>query len=87
VNNTRELDYNKMKRKKHLFRIGLILIGISFLVYPFYLYIPALPFTVKDKGVIFVASSMLSWGAFGCGTVLSGKEGYPYLKSFVRKLW
>ncbi|NJD69366.1 MAG: hypothetical protein C3F12_12830 [Candidatus Methylomirabilota bacterium] len=62
------------------FIAGVILIAASFLVYPAYLVIPFLPLsgTMKLNAALLVL--LLSWGMFGVGFYLSGREGYERLK-------
>ncbi|MBI2883553.1 MAG: hypothetical protein HYY11_06580 [Candidatus Methylomirabilis oxyfera] len=52
----------------------------SFLVFPFYLVIPFLPLSGTIKLGITLLASLLSWGMFGAGFYLSGREGYDWLK-------
>ena len=72
-------------RRRFLFKVGIALMAVSFLVYPSYLVIPVLPVSTGMKGFLFVAASVLSWSIFGIGTVIAGKEGYPYLKEAAKR--
>ncbi len=73
-------------RKGLLFRVGVVLITMSFVVYPLYLVIPALSVTVKIKTYVFALSSACSWFFFGLGTVLAGREWYPYLRKRIKDI-
>src|SRR5215469_13127115 len=66
------------------FVAGVVLMAISFLVYPAYPWIIVfLPSSVRVKLAVIVALSLLSWIVFGVGIFLAGLEGYEYLK----ELW
>lgn len=67
------------------FVVGVSLITVSFLVYPAYLVIPFLPLSDTMKLGIIVLASLLSWGLFGVGSYLSGREGYEWLKQRLRR--
>lgn len=58
--------------------------AVSFLVYPSYLVIPLLPLTGTMKLGMIIAASLLSWGMFGAGFYLSGREGFEWLKRRLR---
>jgi hypothetical protein len=66
------------------FIIGVVLMAMSFLIYPAYpLIILFLPSSGRVKFDVIVALSLLSWAVFSVGIFLAGLEGYEYLK----KLW
>lgn len=62
------------------FIVGVTLIAASVLVYPAYLVIVLLPVSGTVKLGIILFLSLLSWGMFGAGFYLSGREGYEWLK-------
>ena len=63
------------------FIAGVVLIVISFLVYPAYpLTLLFLPASVRVKIDVIVALSLLSWAVFGIGIFLAGFQGYEWLK-------
>lgn len=67
------------------FIAGVAFIAVSFLVYPSYLVIPLLPLSGTMKLGITLLASLLSWGMFGAGFYLSGREGYDWLKRRLRR--
>lgn len=67
------------------FIAGVTSIAASFLVYPAYVAIPFLPFSNTTKLGITVFASLVSWGLFGIGFYLSGREGYEWLKRRLRR--
>ena len=67
------------------FKAGVTFIAVSFLVYPAYFVIPFLPLSKTMKLSITLVGSLLSWGAFGIGSCLSGREGYEWLKQRLRR--
>lgn len=62
------------------FIIGVTFVAVSLLVYPAYLVILLLPLSSTMKLRIALLASLLSWGMFGAGLCLSGREGYEWLK-------
>ncbi|PWB80800.1 MAG: hypothetical protein C3F08_03460 [Candidatus Methylomirabilota bacterium] len=66
------------------FIVGVAFIAVSLLVYPAYLVIAFLPFSGTIKLRIALLASLLSWGLFGAGLCLSGREGYEWLKRRLR---
>ena len=54
--------------------------AISFLVYPTYPMILVLSLSDRMKIGVAVLASLLSWGVFGGGFYLAGREGYDWLK-------
>jgi hypothetical protein len=89
------LDYNGNtkdpegmgKRKSPLFTVGIVLIAISFLIYPFYLIIPILTISLRTKTILFFTGLVFSWGLFGAGGLMAGREGYPHLKAAMKKIF
>lgn len=67
------------------FIAGVAFIAVSFLVYPSYLVISLLPLSGTIKLGIALLASLLSWGMFGVGSYLSGREGYDWLKRRLRR--
>ncbi|MBI5166772.1 MAG: hypothetical protein HY998_03375 [candidate division NC10 bacterium] len=76
-----------MSPQKVAFRVGLSLMAMSFLVYLSYSFIPFLPLSGPIKVGIAIGASTISWGLFGLGMLLAGKEGYAYLKKWVKAIW
>jgi hypothetical protein len=54
--------------------------AMSFLVYPAYPMILFLSYSDRMKIGVAVLASLLSWGVFGGGFYLAGREGYDWLK-------
>jgi hypothetical protein len=74
------------ERRRARFIIGVVLMAISFLVYPAYpLIILFLPSSGRVKFDVIVALSVLSWAVFSAGIFLAGLEGYEYLKELWRR--
>ena len=67
------------------FVAGVTLTAASFLVFPFYLVILLLPLSGTIKLGTTLLASLLSWGMFGAGFYLSGREGYEWLKRRLRR--
>ncbi len=67
------------------FIVGVTFIAASLLVYPSYLVIILLPLSGTMKLRIALLVSFLSWGMFGAGLYLSGRDGYEWLKRRVRR--
>ena len=62
------------------FVAGIVLMAISFLVYPTYPMILVLSLSDRMKIGVAVLASLLSWGVFCSGFYLAGREGYEWLK-------
>jgi hypothetical protein len=62
------------------FWLGVILMALSFGIYPAYPVVPFLPISTWRKGEVAVALSAVSWGMFFVGSVLVGKNSVAYLK-------
>lgn len=71
--------------RRFRFIAGVAFIAASFLVYPAYLAIPLLPLSGTMKLGIALLALLLSWGMFGAGFYLSGREGYEWLKRRLRR--
>lgn len=73
------------RAKRMRFFAGTILIAASFLVYAAYPLLAFLPLSAQIKVLTVVAASLLSWGIFGAGVLLTGREGYDWLKGRWRR--
>jgi hypothetical protein len=62
------------------FWLGVILMALSFGIYPAYPVVPFLPISAWRKGAVAIGLSALSWGVFFAGSMLAGKNGVAYLK-------
>src|SRR5437867_10279903 len=62
------------------FWLGVILMALSFGIYPAYPVVPFLPISAWRMGEVAVGLSAVSWGMFFVGSVLVGKKGVAYLK-------
>ena len=62
------------------FWLGVILLALSFAIYPAYPVVPFLPISAWRKGEVAVGLLAVSWGMFFAGSVLVGKKGVAYLK-------
>jgi hypothetical protein len=62
------------------FWLGVILMALSFGIYPAYPVVPFLPISAWRKGEVAIGLSAVSWGMFLLGSVFVGKEGVAYLK-------
>ena len=61
------------------FWLGVILMALSFGIYPSYPIVPFLPISAWRKGGLVVGLSAVSWGMFFVGSVLVGRKGVAYL--------
>lgn len=80
-----ELDLILPRGRAFWIGIGLMAISFSFLPVSavlFYFYLPIPSDTMLG---MLVGGWIVSWGLLFVGTLLAGKEGYPYLKQLVRK--
>ncbi len=59
--------------------------AVSFMVYPAYPIILALPVSGEIRVVVSVAASLLSWGVFSVGIFLAGREGYDWLRGWLKR--
>ena len=62
------------------FWLGVILIALSFGIYPAYPVVVFLPISMWRKGEVAMGLAAVSWGMFFVGSVLVGKKGVAYLK-------
>ena len=62
------------------FWLGVILMALSFAIYPAYPAVPFLPISAWHKGEVAVGLLAVSWGMFLAGTMLVGKKGVAYIK-------
>ena len=68
------------------FIVGIVLMAVSFLVYPAYsLIILSLPVSGTIKVGVIVAASLLSWAVFSAGIFFAGREGYDWLKGLWKR--
>ena len=74
------LSASPRSRRRFSFWLGVILMALSFGIYPAYLVVPFLPISRWAKGEAAVGMLVVSWGMFFVGSVLAGKEGVAYLK-------
>jgi hypothetical protein len=70
---------------RYSFPIGVVLIIVSFVIYPAYPVIALLPFPVKLRVIVAVAASAVSWGVFFVGSALAGKPGVDYVKRLLAR--
>ena len=62
------------------FWLGVMLMALSFGIYPAYLVVAFLPISAWRKGGAAMGLLAVSWGMFFVGSVLVGKKGVAYLK-------
>jgi hypothetical protein len=62
------------------FWLGVILMALSFGIYPAYPVVPFLPISAWRKGEVAMGLAAVSWGMFFLGSALVGKKGVAYLK-------
>lgn len=84
MNPLQKVDPNPANPKGKAFWTGVGLMFSSFGVFLVYLVIPFLSVSFEAKASIAIAAWIFSWGLFLVGTLLTGKEGYRYLKQLVR---
>ena len=73
-------------RQRALFIAGVVLMVISFLVYPAYpIIVVFLPASESVKISIIVAAWFFSWSVFSAGIFLAGLEGYEWLKGLWKR--
>lgn len=68
-----------------IFWLGIVLMVLSFSVYPGYGLIVALPLTATGKMEVGVAAWATSWGCFALGSALAGAEGVEFLRRVFRR--
>ena len=71
--------------RRFRFAAGVTMIAASLLAYPAYIAIPFLPLSDTVKLGSALLTSLVSWGLFGVGSYLSGREGYEWLKRRLRR--
>ena len=69
------------------FWLGVILMVLSFGIYPAYPMVAFLPISLWDKAGAAVGLAAVSWGMFGVGCMLVGNKGLAYLKRRFRSRW
>jgi hypothetical protein len=72
-------------KRRGRFAAGIVLMAVSFSVYPAYPLILFLPFSGQIKAATMVAASLLSWAVFSAGIFLAGQEGYNWLKGLWKR--
>ena len=73
------------ENERPAFWVGVGLIASSFVVYPLYAVIAVLPVPLQLKIIGAVMGSLASWGVFFLGTMLAGRRGVLYVKSWFRR--
>ncbi|MHC4307176.1 MAG: Mov34/MPN/PAD-1 family protein [Planctomycetota bacterium] len=75
-----DVEEEAVKVDRRNFKIGLLLMGLSFTVYFVVPGIYLLPLTSKAKASsAFISYLFISWGLMGLGICFAGKEGYEFL--------
>lgn len=88
----RDTEEEKVKINRRNFKIGLLLMGLSFSIYLVVPGIYFLPLSSKAKASsAFISYFFISWGFMGLGVCFAGREGYELLKEkmlkgYIRKL-
>jgi hypothetical protein len=84
--NIRRVLKSPSDRKRVLLVAGVVLMAISFLVYPAYpMIILWLPVSHSAKMGAIVTAWLLSWSVFTVGVLLAGLKGYEWLKKAWRR--
>ena len=68
--------------KHGAFWLGVALIVASFAIYPIYVLIAFLPVPASVRVVTAVVASIASWAVFFVGSILSGRRGVAYVRSW-----
>jgi len=66
-----------------VFWVGLLLMVVSFGLYPAYALIAVLPISRPSKLAAAFSAWLISWGSFSIGSAMAGAEGAEYL----HRLW
>jgi hypothetical protein len=66
-----------------VFWVGLLLMIVSFALYPAFALIAVLPISRPAKVAADFSAWLISWGSFSIGSAMAGAEGIEYL----RRLW
>lgn len=74
------LTVSPRRPRRLSFWLGVILVALSFGIYPAYPIVAFLPISWWSKGGVAVGLLAVSWGMFCVGSVLVGKKGLAYLK-------
>lgn len=69
------------------FAVGVVLIAVSYLVYPGYAVLPMLGLTARGIAAGAFTLWISSWALFVVGTLLAGKEGVFWLRDVLRNLY
>ena len=72
--------------KRARFLGGVVLIAVSFLIYPAFIVILLLPLSAQLKIAVIAAASIVSWAAFSAGIYLAGRRGYNWFKGQWKQL-
>jgi hypothetical protein len=62
--------------------MGVGLIAASFAIYPIYALIAFLPLPASVRVATAIVASIASWAVFFVGSILSGRPGIEYVKSW-----
>jgi hypothetical protein len=62
------------------FWLGVVLMALSFGIYPVYPWVAFLPMSWLDKVGVAAGLAAISWSMFLVGSLFAGKEGLVYLK-------
>lgn len=68
-----------------IFWLGIVLMALSFSVYPSYGLIAVLPLTPTGRMEVGVAAWATSWCCFALGSALAGAEGVEFLHRLFRR--
>lgn len=78
-------DLTFPKGKAFWIGIGLMITSFGFLI--FYMVVPFLPVSSATMWGMLLGGLIANWGMFFVGTLLAGRDGYPYLKQLIQKLF
>jgi len=81
------LTVSPRRRRQLSFWIGIILVTLSFGIYPTYLIVAILPISLLSRSGVAVGLLAVSWGMFCAGSVLVGKQGLAILKRRIFSRW
>jgi hypothetical protein len=77
-----------VQRSRQLsFWLGVILIALSFGIYPAYPMVAFVPISLWNKAGAAVGLSAVSWGMFGAGCMLVGKKRLAHLRRRFLSRW
>ena len=78
-------DPTEPRRRSWTFRVGSVLVVLSFALYPSYPLIALLPVPLETRVFGEVAAWVVSWSLFAAGTALAGRDAIDYLKRLVTR--